>query len=87
MDKTRNKESRIVIVSNKLELDEPPKQRMCIDFQKLNVLQPTVVKLDSKAKVNLTLHPLPKIDELYTKLVVQRFFQCWILLVSIIISS
>ena len=32
------------------------------------MLQPTVVKVDSKAKGNLTLHPLPKIDELYTKL-------------------
>ena len=32
------------------------------------MLQPAVVKVDSKAKGNLTLHPLPKIDELYTKL-------------------
>ena len=31
-------------------------------------MQPTVVKVDSKAKGNLTLHPLPKIDELYAKL-------------------
>ena len=41
---------------------------MCIDFQRLNVLQPVVVKVDSKAKGNLTLHPLPKIDEPYAKL-------------------
>ena len=41
---------------------------MCIDFQRLNELQPAVVKVDSKAKGNLTLHPLPKIDELYVKL-------------------
>ena len=27
-----------------------------------------MVKDDSKVKGNLTLHPLPKIDELYTKL-------------------
>ena len=27
-----------------------------------------MVKVDSKAKGNLTLHPLPKIDELYVKL-------------------
>ena len=45
-----------------------PRTRMCINFQRLNVLQPTVVKVDSKAKGNLTLHPLPKIDELYMKL-------------------
>ena len=32
------------------------------------MLQPTVFKVDSKAKGNLTLHPLPKIDELYMKL-------------------
>ena len=41
---------------------------MCIDFQRLKTLQPTVVRVDSKAKGNLTLHPLPKIDELYVKL-------------------
>ena len=32
------------------------------------MLQLTVVKVDSKAKGNLTLHLLPKIDELYMKL-------------------
>ena len=47
---------------------------MCIDFQKLNVLQPTVVKINSKAKGNLTLHPLPKIDKLYTKLSGTKIF-------------
>ena len=41
---------------------------MCIDFQRLNTSQPAVVKVDSKVKGNLTLHPLPKIDELYVKL-------------------
>ena len=41
---------------------------MCVNFRRLNALQPAVVKVDSKAKGNLTLHPLPKIDELYTKL-------------------
>ena len=48
---------------------------MCIDFQRLNALQPAIVKVDSKMKGNLTLHPLPKIDELYTKLKGQKFFQ------------
>ena len=47
---------------------------MCIDFRKLNVLQPTVVKVDSKAKGNLTLHPLPKKDELYMKLSGTKIF-------------
>ena len=41
---------------------------MCIDFQRLNALQPAIVKVDSKAKGYLTLHPLLKIDELYAKL-------------------
>ena len=41
---------------------------MCIDFHRLNALQPAVVKVDTKVKGNLTLHPLPKIDELYMKL-------------------
>ena len=41
---------------------------MCIDFRAINALQPKVVKADSKVKGNLTLHPLPNIDQLYTKL-------------------
>ena len=41
---------------------------MCINFHRLNALQLAVVKIDSKVKGNLTLHPLPKIDELYMKL-------------------
>ena len=61
-------ESPIVIVPKKLAPDEPPTRRICIDFQRLNALQLAMVKVDCKAKGNLTLHPLPKIDELYTKL-------------------
>ena len=41
---------------------------MCIDFHAVNALQPKVVKADSKAKGNLTLHPLPNIDQLYAQL-------------------
>ena len=41
---------------------------MCTDFHAINALQPKVVKADSKAKGNLTLHPLPNIDQLYAKL-------------------
>ena len=41
---------------------------MCIDFHAINALQPKVVKADSKVKGNLTLHLLPNIDQLYTKL-------------------
>ena len=66
--------SPIVIVQKKLALDKPPRRRICIDFQRLNALQPTVVKVDSTAKGNLTLHPLPKIDELYMKLSSVKIF-------------
>ena len=41
---------------------------MCINFHRLNALQPAMVKVDSEVKGNLTLHSLPKIDELYMKL-------------------
>ena len=63
-----------VIVPKKSAMDEPPRRRMCITFQMLNTLQPKVVKVDSKAKGNLTLHPLPKIDELYAKLSGAKIF-------------
>ena len=47
---------------------------MGTDFQKFNALQPTVVKVNSKAKGNLMLHPLPKIDEFYAKLSGAKIF-------------
>ena len=40
---------------------------MCVDYQKINKLQPKVTKADS-GKGCISLIPLPKIDELYTKL-------------------
>ena len=69
--------SPIAIVPKKSAPDEPPRRHMCIDFRRLNVLQLAVVKVDSKAKGNITLHPLPKIDELYTKLNGAKKFQHW----------
>ena len=60
--------SPIVIVPKKSAPDEPPRRHVCIDFRRLNALQPAIVKVDSKVKGNLTLHLLPKIDELYVKL-------------------
>ena len=47
---------------------EPPRRRMCINFHAVNALQPKVVKADSKAKGNLTLHPLPNIDHICAQL-------------------
>ena len=41
---------------------EPPRQRMCIDFRKLNELQPEVWFADSETGGNISLVSLPKID-------------------------
>ena len=66
-----------MIVPKKSAPDEPPRRCMCIDFRRLNALQLAVVKVDSKANGNLTLHPLPKIDELYAKFNGVKKFQHW----------
>ena len=60
--------SPVIMVPKKLAPGEPLRRRMCIDFCAVNALQPKVVKTDSKAKGNLTLHPLPNIDQLYAQL-------------------
>ena len=59
---------RTMMVPKKSAPGEPLRRRMCIDFCAVNALQPKVVKADSKAKGNLTLHPLPNIDQLYAQL-------------------
>ena len=41
---------------------------MCIDFRKLNELQPEVHRADSETGGNISLVPLPKIDEMYGRL-------------------
>ena len=46
---------------------EPPRRRMCIDYRKINKLQPEVTNADG-GKGCISLIPLPKIDELYAKL-------------------
>ena len=66
--------SPIVMVPKKSALGEAPRRRICIDFHAINALQPTVVKADSKAKGNLTLHSLPNIDQLYAQLKGARVF-------------
>ena len=49
---------------------EPPRWRMCADFRKINQLQPKTQKVDKQTNTqgNLSLIPLPKIDEMYTNL-------------------
>ena len=60
--------SPVIMVLKKSAPGEPLRRRMCIDFNAVNTLQSKVVKADSKAKGNLTLHPLPNIDQLYAEL-------------------
>ena len=60
--------SPIVIVPKRTALGEPPKRRLCVDYQAVNSLLPPVKKAFSKAKGVLTLVPLPKIDEIYAQL-------------------
>ena len=60
--------SPIVVVPKKSAPGEPPRHRMCIDFRKLNELQPEVHHADSETGGNISLVPLPKIDEMYGRL-------------------
>ena len=66
--------SPIVIVPKKSAPGEPPRRRMCIDFRKLNDLQPEVCCADSQTGGNISLVPLPKIDEMYGRLKGAKYF-------------
>ena len=57
----------IVIVPKKSAPGEPPKRRLCVDFRKVNELQQKVITA-GKTKGQISIHPLPKIDEMYVKL-------------------
>ena len=59
--------SPIVIVPKKSAPGEPPKRTLCIDFRKVNELQQEVITA-GKTKGQISIHPLPKIDEMYAKL-------------------
>ena len=60
--------SPIVVVPKKSRPGEPPRWRMCVDFRKINDLQPQVRRVDSATSGNISLVPLPKIDEMYAAL-------------------
>ena len=47
---------------------------MCIDFRKLNDLLPEVHHADSETGGNMSLVPLPKIDEMYGRLKGAKYF-------------
>ena len=59
--------SPIVVVPKKSASWEPPKRRLCIDFREVNPLQQKVLS-DGKAKGQISIHPLPKTEEMYAKL-------------------
>ena len=59
--------SPIVMVPKKSAPGEPPKRRLCVDFRKVNELQQEVITA-GKTKGQISIHPLPKIDEMYAKL-------------------
>ena len=59
--------SPIVIVPKKSAPREHLKRRLCVDFRKVNELQQEVITA-GKTKGQISIHPLPKIDEMYAKL-------------------
>ena len=68
--------SPIVVVPKKSAHGEAPRQRMCVDFQKINELQPKIQRVDKQMDTqgNLSLILLPKIDEMYTNLCGAKIF-------------
>ena len=68
--------SPIVMVPKKSAPGEPPRCRMCMDFRKINKLQPKIQRVDKQTNTRgiLSLIPLPKINEMYTKLHGTRIF-------------
>ena len=62
------------MVPKKSEKEGPMKRRMCMDFHKINTLQPETTTIDKKNKGKLSLQPLPRMDEMYTKLKGAKFF-------------
>ena len=59
--------SPVIVVPKKSAPDEPPRRRLCVDYRKVNVLQQEVRRTD-KSTGCLSLYPLPKIDEMFSKL-------------------
>ena len=65
--------SPVIVVPKKSAPDEPPRRRLCVDYRKVNALQPEVKRTD-KSTGCLSLYPLPKIDEMFSKLGGARIF-------------
>ena len=56
----------LIVIPEKSAPREPLKI-LCIDFRKVNALQQEVLT-DRKTRGQISIHPLPKIDEMYAKL-------------------
>ena len=65
--------SPVIVVPKKSAPDEPPRRRLCVDYQKVNALKPEVKRTD-KGTGCLSLYPLPKINEMFSKLGGARIF-------------
>ena len=59
--------SPVIVVPVKSALDEPPRRRLCVNYRKVNALQPEVNQTD-KGTGCLSLYLLLKIDEMFSKL-------------------
>ena len=59
--------SPVIVVPKKSAPDEPLRRRLCIDYRKVNALQPEVKRTD-KGTGCLSLYALPKIDTMFSKL-------------------
>ena len=59
--------SPIVVVPKNSSPREPQKRRLCVDFRKVNELQQQVIT-EGKSKGQISIYPLPKINEMYAKL-------------------
>ena len=59
--------SPVIVAPKKSAPDKPPRRGLCVDYRKVNALQPEVKRTD-KGTGCLSLYPLPKIDEMFSKL-------------------
>ena len=68
--------SPIIMVPKKSAPGESPRHRMCMDFYRINELQPKAQRVHKQtdAQGNLSLMLLPKIDEMYANLCGAKIF-------------
>ena len=71
--------SPIVVVPKKSAPDAPPCRRLCVDYRSINRLQTQTKRVDVEQRPEtvatpLTLHPLPKIDDIFARLGGARIF-------------